>query len=236
MPSKSRGGLSKREFAKQSKPSVLKPTKSAVMDTASAKKAASSSVSKESKSLAAAQKEYIASMTPSGDELAATTAQQNLLMGQEVQNKQIASQTIASPFIERQTERLSSDTSEKVIPLKYQIAALQSQREARGNVAQAKAGFATSAYNRKLSASKTASVNPLDEEYKKIRNESAQVTLDKKKKGGSGGSGTQSLARSNAEYNRIKQNDAQRGFITLPKGVSGPPMPKILKKKTGRSA
>lgn len=239
MPSKSRGGLSKREYARKNG-SVLKPTKGKVMDTASAQKAASSSVKKEdfsqeSNALAEAQKEYLASLAPSGEENAAITAQQNLLMGQEQEAKRIGKQAIASPFIDRQTERLSSDTSERVTPLKYQIAALQSQREGRGEYAQAKSRFAEDSYNRKASRkSVSPTVNPLDEEYKQLRNENLRKTIDKKN-GKGGKTPTQILASSNAEYNRRKQDDSQRGFVTLPKGQVGPPSPKVLKKK-GRNA
>lgn len=186
MPSKSRGGLSKREYSKKMG-TILKPTgKSAgkstgskVMDTKSAKKAASSSVSKESNALAEAQKEYLASLAPSTEETAATTAHRNLLMGQEQETKKIGSQAIASPFIERQTERLASDVSEKVIPLKYQIAALQSQREAQGEIARAKVNYAKDTYNRKVASMKAS--NPLDDEYKTLRNQKLKNSINKPK-------------------------------------------------------
>src|SRR3990167_413713 len=189
MSSKARGKLSKREYAAKlagkpmpyAKSSILKPTKSAVMDTQSAKKAASTSVSKESQLLASAQKEYLASLTPDPQETQAIQANQNLLMGQELESKKIQSQAIASPFIERQIGALADKTESASIPLKYQIAALQSQREARGNIAQAKTRFAGEAYNRKV-ASFGKETDPLDTEYKQLRNANAQATLDKKRK------------------------------------------------------
>lgn len=223
MPSKSRGGLSKREYEK--KQSVLKPSKSTVLSDAEAKKSASSSVSKESSSLAKAQKEYLASLKPSKEENAAIKTQQGLLMGQEqevrkIQNTQGAQgNTVALPFIERQTEKVASDTEAKVIPLKYQIAALQSARNARGDVAASKARFATESYNRKAAEAKAFAA----EEKKNTPKTKKALTP------------AQELSRSNEEYNKVKADANQRGFKVLDKGVSGPPIPKVLipKKKRG---
>jgi len=189
MPSKKRGGLSQREYNKTN--AVLKPVgkTSPVLSDTQAKKATSSSISKESKSLASAQKEYISSLTPSGDETAALKANQDILMGQEQQANKITNtqgaqgNAIPLSLIGGQVERLNRDTETKTIPLKYQIAALQSQREARGNVAQAKYKGVTESYNRKVTASKAKTVDPLDTEYKTLRNERAQLAITKSGRG-----------------------------------------------------
>jgi len=86
MPSKKRGGLSQREYDRKNG-TVLKSTKSSVMSTKEAKKSASSSVSKESKSLAAAQKEYLSSLNPSGEEVAATSQLGQINQGSELEAK-----------------------------------------------------------------------------------------------------------------------------------------------------
>jgi hypothetical protein len=202
-----------------------------------AKKSSSSSVSSK---LAKAQKSYLKTLAPSKDEEKALKANNELVTGfdkeaakiQQVQGNQ--GNNVAGVFQERQLDRLSTDTDAKQIPLKNQIAALQSARQAKSKVAAQRLNLA----NKGASAK---SANPLDEEYKRIRNEKALIQLGKaQKKGGTGGGGggEKTLAQSNAEYNRIKADAAQRGFVTLPKGVSGPPTPKVLvekKKRGGRT-
>lgn len=186
MPSKSRGGLSKREYA--AKNSILKPAKSPVMSAESAKKASASSVSKtpsfkkETKMLAEAQKEYMAALTPSKEETDITNKQQGILMNQEKQAQNIKNEAIASTFQDRQIDRLSQDTSEAVIPLKYQIAALQSQRESRAELARAKSSMAEKAYNLKAKQYTSKTSNPLDDEYKKLRNAQLEYSLNNPKK------------------------------------------------------
>lgn len=189
---KSRGGLSRREFA-------LKGTSNTkVSAPKEARKSASSSVSKDYKRLAKAQKEYLGALKPSKEEDIALKAQNALITQSTNQAKDIqdpTKNTVAAPFVNNQLDRLNVDTEAKNIPLKDQIAALQSNREA-------KAKFATAKYNtiaKNLTSRTTKTTNPLDEEYKKIRNEKAQVTLNKalSKGTGRGGTGT-SKAYSNA--------------------------------------
>lgn len=196
-----------------------------VLSGTQAKKAASSSVSKDSKALASAQKEYIKSLTPSGEEVTATASLGKINQQAEIERANITDptkNTVAAPFVQNQVSALADKTENAVIPLKYQIAALQSQREARGNIARTKLSFA------KTPATKT--VDPLDQEYKQLRNE-------KMKKGKTGsGSASTSLAKSNAAYNKVKQNDAQMGLVTLPKGQVGPPAPKVLLQQNAKKA
>lgn len=215
MPSKKRNGLSQREFDKKNQ--VLSGKKTPVMDTVSAKKAASSSVTKESKSLAKAQSEYLKSLAPSKEEEAALSANNAIVANYDKNAQAIQDPTqnaVASTFVDRQLNRLGSDTDAKTVPLKYQIAALQNAREAKSAVAGAKVKYAGEAYNRKVSA---------------ITAE--QKMAEKEAKGNKAMTPSQSLAKSNAAYNLRKTDDDQRGFVTLPKGVSGPSAPKELVKK-----
>ena len=197
-----------------------------VLSGTQAKKAASSSVSKASKALASAQKEYIKSLTPSGEEVTATASLGKINQQAEMERANITDptkNTVAAPFVQNQISALSDKTENAVIPLKYQIAALQSQREARGNIARTKLSFA------KTPATKT--VDPLDTEYKQLRNDKMKKTTTKV-----GGSASTSLAKSNAAYNKVKQNDAQMGLVTLPKGQVGPPAPKVLLQQNAKKA
>lgn len=209
MSSKKRGGLSKREYAILTgggdKSSINKEKSSSL-------KLSKPNTKKESKKLAEAQREYLASLTPSQQEKDALTANQNLLLGQELKTKSIQSEPVASVFQERGIDRLNQDVSEKVIPLKYQIAALQSEREGRREAAAFKEKSAGEAYNRKIteneyknklktdkynlkqrefeSLSKVANkptskprtpkaINPLDQEYKILRNKQLEEKLKK---------------------------------------------------------
>lgn len=171
--------------ARQAANTLKKSKNSKILSNDEAKKSASSSVSKESKELAKAQKEYLASLNPSAEETAATSSLGKINQEAEQQAAKIRDprqNTVAMPFVERQTEALSNQTEQRVIPLKYQIAALQSQREARGNVAQAKYKFAGENYNKKVKQD----TDPLDTEYKQLRNENLKSTIKKRSNGGSG--------------------------------------------------
>lgn len=216
-----RGGLSRREYeAKKAGKPMPYALKSKVMTQDEGKKAASTSVSKSSKDIIKAQKEYIASLTPTAEEKSATDNLGKINQQAEQERAKIVDptqNTVAAPFVQNQTSALADKTENAIIPLKYQIAALQSQREAQGNIARAKLSF----------AKPTKTVDPLDTKYKELRNENLQKSIDKKGKKGSTPS-TPSLAKSNAEYNKIKTNDAQQGLVTLPKGQVGPPVPKVL--------
>jgi len=223
--------LSKNEVAAQKSGQTLKAYKAGkstpVLSGTQAKKAASSSVSKESKSLASAQKEYLKSLEVSGEEKAATSQLGAINQGVEQEIAKITNtqgaqgNTVASPVIERQSDAARYGAEQKMIPLKYQIAALQSQREARGNIAQAKMGFAKS--------SSTKAVDPLDTEYKTLRNENLKKNIAKKGKGGGGGSDLKA-------YNAQKAEDAARGLVSLPKGQAGPPAPKVLIQQNAANA
>lgn len=213
----SRGGLSKREYsAKQAgkpMPYALKGSKSTVLPVTSAKKAASTSVSKD---LVKAQKEYLSSLNPSKEEESATASLGKINQQAETERAAIVDPVknpVASSFVQNQTAALTDRTENAVIPLKYQIAALQSQREARGNIAKTKLSFA------KTPATKA--VDPLDTEYKKLRNENLKKTIAKKGKGGGGGSDLKA-------YKAIKSENTASGLVTLPKGQQGPPAPKVL--------
>lgn len=186
-----RGGLSKREYAAKiagkPMPYALKATKSTpVMSTSKARKSASSSVSKESKALQAAQKEYLKSLEPSKEETEATASLGEINKAAEMEAARIRDprqNTVALPFMERQADALGTQTEQKVIPLKYQIAALQSQREAKSNIASSKYKFAGEAYNRKVASIKEN--DPLEDEYKTLRNENLRATISKKGRSGS---------------------------------------------------
>lgn len=182
-------GLSKASYLAKSS----KSTKSApILSGSQAKSAASSSVkvSKggDSKSLAKAQKEYLNSLKPSKDESNALKANQNLLMGQETQGKAIqntqgnAGNNVALPFIQGQLGALDDKTQAASIPLKYQIAALQSARQARTQVAGAKVNYATQNYNRKISAGNAARTQA----HQDLVDQNLQLTINKKLGGGSG--------------------------------------------------
>lgn len=193
---KSRGGLSRREFALRGTSGTTK-----VSSQQTAKKSASSSVNKEYKSLAKAQKQYLGALKPSKEEDVALKTQNDILTKSELQAKDIqdpTKNTVAGVFVDRQIDRLNSDTESKTIPLKYQIAALQSNREA-------KAKLATAKYNtisKSLSSRTTKTENPLDTKYKEIRNQRAEVALNKAvsgKKGGSGGGSSKAYSSALAQ-------------------------------------
>lgn len=200
MPSKSRGGLSKREYATLS--GTTGSTK-AIKGNKTTKRSPDRSINKEYKSLAKAQKEYLGALKPSKEEEVALGEQNRILTehettAQKIQNVQgDKGNVVAAPFIERQLDRLGADTEAKTVPLKYQIAALQSNREA-------KAKFATAKYNTiaKNISSKTKEVkeeNPLDVEYKQLRNERAKVSLNKALKRGKGGGTSKSFSNALAQ-------------------------------------
>lgn len=213
-----RGGLSKREYAAKISgkpmPYALKGKKTEVLPTANAKKAASESVSKD---LIKAQKEYLSALNPTKEETAATASLGKINQQAETERAAIVDpikNPVASSFVQNQTSALADKTENAIIPLKYQIAALQSQREAKAKIAQTKLSFA------KTPSVKT--VNPLDTEYKTLRNENLKKTIAKK---GNGGGGSKSDLK---KYNAIKADNTASGLVTLPKGFSGPPAPKVL--------
>lgn len=161
MPSKSRNGLSVREYAKlNGNPAPTNKTKS-------------------KSSLEKYQKEYLNTLKPSKEEDAASTTLDNLVKSEALGVQNIEKQAILLTFIQGQSERLRNQATEQAIPLKLQLASLQSKRQANSEAASKKLSFATS------KASKVEkTTDPLDTEYKTLRNARAQVSLSKARGGG----------------------------------------------------
>jgi hypothetical protein len=166
MPSKSRGGLSKREYAVKT----------------GQKYDSSASSSGGSSKLRAAEKKYEKSLKPTSEETAAenTLNQYQIQADKDIQETQ--KQAIPEFFVSGQSKNIEERADKISVPLRLQVATLRARREAASNVASAKLKSATDSYNRKLTASKTAA----SAETTALRNESLKADIAKKKKSLSG--------------------------------------------------
>lgn len=122
--------------------------------------------------LAKAQRLYEKSLKPSGEERAAEQTLNNLIQSEELGVREIQKQAIPLTFIQGQSERLRDQATAQAVPLKLKLATLQARREAATKVA------ANKVQNYSKSAT-TKTTDPLDTEYKQLRNDRAKLALAK---------------------------------------------------------
>lgn len=164
MASKSRGGLSRREYAAKNGKTY-------------------DSESSGSSKLRAAEKKYEKSLKPTKEETAAenTLNQYQVQADKDIQETQ--KQAIPEFFVSGQAKNIE-DRAEKIsVPLRLQVATLKGRREAASNVASAKLKSINDSITRKSTATKEAAAT----ETQNLRNESLKADIAKKTKAASGG-------------------------------------------------
>lgn len=191
MASKKRGGLSAREFAANS---GGKP----VSYGGGSKK--SSSISSK---LRAAEKKYEKTLKPTKEETAAEKTLNDYQIQADKDIQATQKQSIPEFFVSGQSKNIEEKADKISVPLRLQVATLKARREVASNVAANKLKSATSAYERKATAAKSA----VGAEQDALRTEKLKIDVAKAKKKGTG-SGSGSSA-----------SDWQK--VTFEKGPSG---------------
>ncbi len=176
MPSKARGGLSKREFA-------AKSGGQPISYGGGSKKSGGSSISGK---IAAAEKAYAKSLKPTSEETAAEKTLNDYQIQADKDIQSTMKQSIPEFFVQGQAKNIEDRAEKIAVPLRLQVATMRARREAAANVASAKLKSATSAYERKQSAAKESA----SAEREALQTEKLRLDVAKAKKKGSGGSGS----------------------------------------------
>lgn len=176
MASKSRGGLSKREYAAKfgGQPMPYGSSKTA---------SAGVSSSKVSGQLKAAQKAYEKTMAPDAEETAAEKNLENVVQSGVLSRNKIKAEPIAQSFHVGQERVIDRQVEEQTMPIKLQIATLKARRESASNVAASRLKFLGDESAR---SSKQSSADP---EYDELKKEKLRVDIAKAKKPKSSGGG-----------------------------------------------
>lgn len=164
MSSKSRGGLSKREYAAK---------------TGQTYDSSSSGSSK----LRAAEKKYQKTLKPTKEEEAAEKTLNDYQIQADTEIQRAQKQAVPMAFIEGQSKNIEEKAEKISVPLRLQVATLRARREAASNVAASKLKSVGESISRKATAQKEAAAA----ETQALRNESLRADIAKKKKAGSGG-------------------------------------------------
>lgn len=192
MASKSRGGLSKREYAAKfgGQP----------MPYGSGKSSSTSGAGKLSSQLKAAQKVYEKTLKPSDEETAAEKNLDTVVQSGVLGRNKIKAEPIAQTFHVGQERVLDRQIEEQTMPIKLQIATLKARREAASNVAKSRLSFIGDAMDRTAKAKfAKSSEKSSDPEYDELKKEKLRADIAKAKRPKGSGSGASDWSKVTVE-------------------------------------